>query len=86
MSQEAHTVIFTTLSGVIGGITKAVSAKPLLLAITFGGLSTVILYASASAVAGYVIKKLLDKLSKEVSEYLKSVMWDLYKVGKMQFI
>jgi hypothetical protein len=36
MSQEAHTAIFTTLSGVIGGITKAVSAKPLLLAITFG--------------------------------------------------
>ncbi len=72
MSQEAHTVIFTTLSGVIGGITKAVSAKPLLLAITFGGLSTVVIYAAASAAAGYVVKKLLDKLSKEVSEYYEN--------------
>jgi hypothetical protein len=69
MAQEAHTVIFTTISGVIGGITKAVSAKPLLLAITFGGLSTVVIYAAASAAAGYIVKKLLDKLSKEVSEY-----------------
>ncbi len=69
MSQEAQTAIFTTLSGVIGGITKAISAKPLLLAITFGGLSTVVIYAAASAAAGYVVKKLLDKLSKEVSEY-----------------
>ncbi len=72
MSQEAHTVIFTTLSGVIGGITKAVSAKPLLLAITFGGLSTVIIYAGASAVAGYVVKKLLDRLSNEVSKHFET--------------
>ncbi|OYU95613.1 MAG: hypothetical protein CFE21_10765 [Bacteroidetes bacterium B1(2017)] len=72
MSQEAHTVIFTTISGVIGGITKAVSAKPLLMAITFGGLSTVVIYASASAVAGYLVKKLLDRLSKEVSEHFDS--------------
>lgn len=71
MSQEAHTVIFTTISGVIGGITKAISAKPLLLAITFGGLSTVVIYAAASAAAGYVVKKLLDKLSKEVSKYFE---------------
>jgi hypothetical protein len=68
MSQEAHTVIFTTLSGVIGGITKAVSAKPLLLAITFGGLSTVVIYAAASAAAGYLVKKILDRLSNEVSK------------------
>jgi hypothetical protein len=72
MSQEAHTVIFTTISGVIGGITKAVSAKPLLLAITFGGLSTVVIYAAASAAAGYVVKKLLDRLSKEVSEHFEN--------------
>ncbi len=72
MSQEAHTVIFTTISGVIGGITKAVSAKPLLLAITFGGLSTVVIYAAASAAAGYLVKKLLDRLSKEVSGYFEN--------------
>jgi hypothetical protein len=72
MSQEAHTVIFTTLSGVIGGITKAVSAKPLLLAITFGGLSTVVIYAAASAAAGYFVKKLLDRLSNEVSKHFEN--------------
>jgi hypothetical protein len=72
MSQEAHTVIFTTISGVIGGITKAVSAKPLLLAITFGGLSNVVIYAAASAAAGYVVKKLLDRLSNEVSKHFEN--------------
>jgi hypothetical protein len=72
MSQEAHTVIFTTISGVIGGITKAVSAKPLLLAITFGGISTVVIYAAASAAAGYVVKKLLDRLSNEVSKHFEN--------------
>jgi hypothetical protein len=72
MSQEAHTVIFTTISGVIGGITKAVSAKPLLLAITFGGLSTVVIYAAASAAAGYLVKKLLDRLSNEVSKHFEN--------------
>lgn len=72
MSQEAQTAIFTTLSGVIGGITKAVSAKPLLLAITFGGLSTVVIYASASAAAGYIVKKLLDRLSNEVSKHFEN--------------
>jgi ribosomal protein L17 len=68
MSQEAHTAIVTTISGVIGGITKAVSAKPLLLAITFGGLSTVVIYASASAAAGYLVKKILDKVFNEITK------------------
>jgi hypothetical protein len=73
MSQEAHTVIFTTLSGVIGGITKAVSEKPLLLDITFVGLSTVVIY---SAAADYLVKKLLDRLSKEVSEHFENYKSD----------
>jgi hypothetical protein len=53
MSQEAHTAtaIFTTISGVIGGVTKAVSAKPILLSISFDALGIVVLYASASAAA-----------------------------------
>jgi hypothetical protein len=63
MSQEAHTAtaIFTTISGVIGGVTKAVSAKPILLSISFDALGIVVLYASASAAAGYLVKKVLDK-------------------------
>jgi hypothetical protein len=49
MSQEAQTAtaIFTTISGVIGGVTKAVSAKPILLSISFDALGIVVLYAAA---------------------------------------
>jgi len=54
MQHHTHTALFTTVSGVVGGVGKAISAKPLLLAITLAGLTTVIIYASASAVAGYV--------------------------------
>ncbi len=71
MSQEAHTAtaIFTTFSGVIGGVTKAVSAKPILLSISFGALGTVVLYASASAAAGYLVKKVLDKFFETLAKY-----------------
>jgi hypothetical protein len=64
LSQETHTAtaIFTTISVVIGGVTKAVTAKPILLSISFGALGTVVLYASASAAAGYLVKKLLVML------------------------
>ncbi len=57
MQHHTHTALFTTVSGVVGGVGKAISAKPLLLAITLPGLTTVIIYASASAVAGYVVKE-----------------------------
>jgi hypothetical protein len=50
MQHHTHTALFTTVSGVVGGVGKAISAKPLLLAITLPGLTTVIIYASASAV------------------------------------
>ena len=53
MQHHTHTALFTTVSGVVGGVGKAISAKPLLLAITLPGLTTVIIYASASAVAGH---------------------------------
>jgi hypothetical protein len=35
MSQKAHTAtaIFTTISGVIGGVTKALTAKPICVAV-----------------------------------------------------
>ena len=48
MQHHTHTALFTTASGVVGGVGKAISAKPLLLAITLPGLSTVIIYAAAS--------------------------------------
>jgi hypothetical protein len=55
MQHYTHTAIFTTVSGVVGGVGKAIPAKPLLLAIRLPSLTTVIIYASASAVAGYVV-------------------------------
>ena len=69
MQHHTHTSLFTTVSGVVGGVGKAISAKPLLLAITLPGLTTVIIYASASAVAGYVVKKLLDAGSRKLTQF-----------------
>ena len=70
MQHHTHTALFTTVSGVVGGVGKAISAKPLLLAITLPGLTTVIIiYATASAVAGYVVKKLLDAASRKLNQF-----------------
>ncbi len=55
MQNHTHAALFTPVSGVVGGVGKAISAKPLLLAITLPGLTTVIIYASESAVDGYVV-------------------------------
>ena len=57
MQDHTNTALFTNVSGVVGGVGKAISAKPLLQAITLPGLTTVIIYASESAVAGYVVKE-----------------------------
>jgi hypothetical protein len=56
MQHHTNNALFTTVSGIVGGVGKAISAKPLLLAITLPRLTTVIIYASESAVAGYVVK------------------------------
>jgi hypothetical protein len=69
MPDPTHTALFTTVSGVVGGVGKAISAKPLLLAITLPGLSTVIIYAAASAAAGYVVKKIMDAASKKLNQF-----------------
>jgi hypothetical protein len=71
MEQPTHNALFTTASGVVGGVGKAITAKPLLLAITLPGLSTVIIYAVVSAVAGYVVKKGLDECSFRIKNYFK---------------
>ncbi len=71
MFHPTHTALFTTVSGVVGGVGKAITAKPLLLAITLPGLSTVIIYAAASAAAGYVVKRILDAASKKLNKFFK---------------
>ncbi len=55
MQHHTHTALFTTVSGVVAG--KTTSTKPLLVAIKLQGPTTVIIYASAAAVAGYVVKE-----------------------------
>ena len=67
MQNHTHTALFETVSGVVFG--KAISAKPLLLGIKLPGLNTVIIYASASAVAGYVVKKVLDAASRKLNQF-----------------
>ena len=57
MQHHTNTALITTVLGGVGSVGKAISAKPLFLAITLPGLTTVIIYASASAVAGYVVKE-----------------------------
>jgi hypothetical protein len=59
IQHHTHTALFTTAVGVIGGVGKAISAKPILLAIKLPELSTVIVYAAASATAGGLLYGLL---------------------------
>jgi hypothetical protein len=76
MQHHTHTALFTTASGVVGGVGKAISAKPLLLAITLPGLTTVIIYASVSAVAGYVVKKIMDTASRKLNQFFNEKSTD----------
>lgn len=73
---HSHTSIFTTISGVVGGIGKVITTKPLLMTVTLPGLSTVVLYAAASAAAGYVVKKALDNISAKLNKYFKENFGD----------
>jgi hypothetical protein len=67
MNNTLDTGAVTTVSGMIGGIVKAVSVKPVMMAITFGSLANVMVYAAVSAAVGYVVKKVLDKISAKIS-------------------
>jgi hypothetical protein len=71
MQHHTHTALFTAASGIVGGVGKAISEKPLLLAVMLPGLSTVIIYAAASATAGYVVKRILDAISKKIKQFFK---------------
>ncbi len=68
MNNKLDTGAVTTVSGMIGGIVKAVSVKPVMMAITFGLLANVMVYAATSAGLCYVVKKVIDKQSAKISE------------------
>jgi hypothetical protein len=66
MSQNVHTSIITTVSGICGGVGKAISSKPILLDITLSGTFEVALYAAVSAVVGYGVKLLIDRIKRSL--------------------
>lgn len=72
MHTTHDTGLFTTLSGMLGGLFKAVSGGPLLAAVTLGSISGVVLYAAASAAVGYVVKRVLDRIIDRFSKNSKS--------------
>jgi len=43
MQHSIDTGAFTTVSGMVGGVVKAVSAKPVMMAITFGSITNVMI-------------------------------------------
>ncbi len=59
IQHHTYMALFATAFGVIGGLGKAVSAKPILLAIELPELSTLIIYAAASSAAGGLLYGLL---------------------------
>lgn len=65
MQPTQDTSAFTTVSGMVGGVVKAITVKPVLMAISFGTLSNVMFYAAASATVGYFVKLGLDRLSSK---------------------
>ncbi len=69
MPHHSHTAKFTTVSSVVGGVGKALTAKHLLLAITFLGLTMVDLYADSTD--GYLVKKVLNNRSEIPNNYFK---------------
>jgi hypothetical protein len=48
MNHPQDTGAFTTVSGMIGGVVKAISVKPVMMAITFDSLANVSVYATES--------------------------------------
>lgn len=67
MNHPQDTGAFTTVSGMIGSVVKAISVKPVMMAITFGSLANVMIYAAASAGISYIVKKALDKISERIN-------------------
>ena len=62
-SQSHYTSLFTTISGLIGGLGKAITYKPILASITVTGITTVVTYAALSATVGYVVKYGVDRVA-----------------------
>ena len=66
MAQSHYTSLVTTLSGLVGGLGKAITYKPILASISLTGVATVAAYAAVSATVGYMVKCGMDHLSADM--------------------
>ena len=64
MTQNDQNSVITTASGICGGLGKAISSNVVLADITLGGIVEVAVYAAISAVVGYGVKVLIDRIKK----------------------
>lgn len=63
MYSTLDTSAFTAVFGIVRGVVKAISAKPLPMAVSIVTLTNVMLYTAASATVGYLAKHGLERLS-----------------------
>ena len=68
-SQSHYTSLFTTISGLIGGLGKAITSTPILASITVTGITTGVTYAALSATVGYVVKYGMDRVAIRLRRY-----------------
>ena len=71
-TQSHYTSLFTTLSGLVGGLGKALTYKPLLASVTLTGITTVVTYAALSASVGYVVKYGMDQVAVRWQRFSKN--------------
>ena len=71
-TQSHYTSLFTTLSGLVGGLGKAITYKPLLASVTLTGITTVVTYAALSASVGYVVKFGMDQVAVRWQRFSKN--------------
>jgi predicted CDP-diglyceride synthetase/phosphatidate cytidylyltransferase len=71
MQSNLSLSITTTASGMLGGVSKAISEKLTLCAITTQGVIDVAFYALISASVGYLVKVSFDSLKKSINSKKK---------------
>ena len=60
--------IITTSSGVVGGVTKAIASGFTVNSVTIFQLADVSIYAAVSAIVGYTVKYIIDRIRKSKRE------------------
>ena len=69
MSQNHFTSLITTLSGLCGGMTRALAGRITATVVTLNSLIEVALYAGTSALVGYAVKLAIDGIKRLYYHY-----------------